>query len=58
MNSLKDLGNWGINSKSLHIIDFLETSRGTWQGEEIVEIVSNSRPEVGLKRSPKELFLA
>lgn len=58
MNALKDLGNWDINSKSLHIIDFLETRRETWQGDEIVEIVSNSGPEVGLRRSPKELFLA
>ena len=58
MNSLKDLGNWGINSKSLHIIDFLATCRGTWQGEEIVETISNSWPEVGLMRTPHELFLA
>lgn len=42
MNSLKDLGNWDINSKSLHIIDFLETSRGTWQGEETGEILFDS----------------
>ena len=42
----------------LHIIDFLATCRGTWQGEEIVETISKSWPEVGLMRTPQELFLA
>lgn len=40
LNSLKDLGNQDINSKLLHIIDFIFWKNGTWQKEVVVKVAS------------------